>query len=789
MRKLITLLAALTLVAPLMFCGCSGDDGAAGAPGAPGAPGTDGLPGPAGPGALAKETCVTCHGEGKDLAADVVHGIKASDGTMLTSGTVSADVSALAFTPAGDDNNVTVTVTFTFSALNSAGTQVRSAIDLRTGGVDGAAPQYLRFSLGRLIAGQAAAAGGHTPNQWNAYIVNPAGTGSGPYYTQAGAISGTPATGVYTYTFPAGAVNGYDVGVNDNQVHRVAIQVRNPPLSAFFVNGLDPALPAPVGNNTFDWVPSLAAVPTAEYPTRNIVTTAACNQCHDPLAIHGGGRRETQFCVVCHNPTIETAAGGSYDNGTLVKIAHGTHSGLNLGPDFGNWTPSGNNISYPQNVKNCDTCHQGTDGDNWKNVPSKEGCGSCHGYAMFNTGTHAPPVTDADCKSCHGATTGLRPIVAAHADNTATPNNVPAGLDNIVYEISNVTTDNTRNPVVTFRVTKNGVPIVFNTYATPAVDNAIQKKQFVDNGLITGYTGSPSFLVAFAATQDGINPVVDYNNLGNAHTQGQAATVSVAAIFLNDNVAGRIVSGPDNVTGSYTVRLLNDVTRNSTTGVITSTVPVAYPVGATMRAVGLQGRLRTAVGAINRYQTSVVRTVTGDTARREVVDSNSCLECHKVLALHGGNRVNNVQLCVMCHNPNLGVGGAKSVNMKDLVHAVHAGTTSYPPWSNPVGTPSGRGWADITYPGELAHCTKCHIGTSYKADLPDGVLLSTNSEMGLAPAGTDNVVSPTAAACGRCHSSSTSIDHFRLMGGDVGATRAEAAVTAPPTILAPDITP
>ena len=782
-KRMLVLMCSIFLIVPLLFMGCSGDDGAAGPRGADG---TNGLPGSPGPGALAKETCVVCHGAGKDLAADVVHGIKASDGTMLTSGTVSAAITALTFTPAGDGDNVAVTVSFTLSALNSAGTQVRSAIDLRTGGVDGAAPQYLRFSLGRLVAGVPTSTGlGHTPNEWNAYILRPTLTGSSPYYVEAGTISGTPSTGVYTYTFPAGAVRGYVPGVNDNQVHRVAIQIRNPPLSAFFVNGLDPALAAPVGNNTFDWVPSLAAVPTAAYPTRDIVTTAACNQCHDPLAIHGGGRKETKFCVVCHNPTIETAAGGSYDNGTLVKIAHGTHSGLNLGPDFGDWTASGRHITYPQNVKNCDTCHQGTDGDNWKNVPSREGCGSCHTTAFATGGTHATR-QNAGCDGCHSPTDPITAIppgtIAAHADPTATPNNVPAGLDNIVYFIDNVTVDNNSFPVVTFRVTMNGTPIVFNKYT--GADNAILKRAFVDNGLITGYTGGPSFLVAFAANQDGINPVADYNNLGNAHAEGQPATVPIAEIFLNDNNAGIIMSGPDSVTGSYTVKLLKDVTRASAAsgGAITSFVTAAYPAGSSRRAVGLQGRLRTAVGAINRYTTSAVKTVTGDTARRTVVDSASCLECHKVLALHGGNRVNNVQICIMCHNPNLGVGGTQSLNMKDMVHAVHAATTAYPAFAS-------RGWDNITYPGDLSHCTKCHIGTTYKADLPAGVLLSTGSEMGVAPAPTDNVVSPTAAACGRCHNASTAIDHFRLQGGDVGATRAEASVVAAPTIMGPDITP
>src|SRR5512141_3218419 len=53
-RKLITLLAALTLVAPLMFYGCSGDDGAAGAPG------KDAVSPSA---AINLESCAICHND------------------------------------------------------------------------------------------------------------------------------------------------------------------------------------------------------------------------------------------------------------------------------------------------------------------------------------------------------------------------------------------------------------------------------------------------------------------------------------------------------------------------------------------------------------------------------------------------------------------------------------------------------------------------------------------------------------------------------------------------------
>jgi len=764
MRKLITLLAVLTLAAPLMFLGCSGDDGSDGANGAPGAPGA---PGPAGPGALAKETCVVCHGAGAEFNPAKMHGINAPTGTnanttgaLLTSGTVTAIPSAMTFTPAGDGDNVTVSVTFTFKALNSAGTDVTSSIDLTKKGTDNTIT-YLTFMLAKLTPGVPTAGGGHTPNEWSGYILTPGASGSGPFSTKLGTITGTPSTGVYTYTFPAvdnGAVRGFAAGV-DNQVHRLGIQVSSLPISAFFVNGLDPALAAPVGNGTIDWVPVKAAVPTAEYPTRDIVTTAACNQCHDPLAIHGGSRRETKLCVVCHNPNISAGAAG-WDNATMVRMVHGIHSNKNLGELMGDFSE----ITYPPGtVLNCDQCHKGTDADNWMNVPSREGCGSCH-TATFTTGAHAAR-PDTGCDGCHSPTTAnvAPPTRAAHADNTLTPTNVPAGLDNIVYFLDNVSVDNVGRPTVQFHITRNGANL-----AIP-VDNVGRAVN------PTGYTGNgPSFQFAYALPQDGVTSPVDFNNLNN----GYSVPGRTQRVYLTTGTGhvGQVLAG-DNT--GYTITFTDNVAK--------------FPTGAKMKTVTMDGYWSQTVGSasVPRHAVSLARVANGDTARRVVVDSNKCLACHVTIEGHGGNRINNVQNCVTCHNTTLNEGGV-SFNMKDMIHGIHAASATY-------------NFSDVTYPANLKHCTKCHIAEThvdsrgrtvvdrwtFQADLPSGVLLSTDSLVGggLNPTPEDLVVSPTAAACGRCHNSSTAIDHFRLQGGDVDATRAEATVTGPVTIMAVDITP
>ncbi len=51
-------------------------------------------------------------------------------------------------------------------------------------------------------------------------------------------------------------------------------------------------------NETFDWVPMGGPVTLI----RDVVVTETCNKCHDPLALHGGSRREIKVCVTCHTP-------------------------------------------------------------------------------------------------------------------------------------------------------------------------------------------------------------------------------------------------------------------------------------------------------------------------------------------------------------------------------------------------------------------------------------------------------------------------------------------------------
>jgi len=582
--------------------------------------------------------------------------------------------------------------------------------------------------------------------------------------------------------------------------------------------------------------------PGAGFPVKTDVSTQACNTCHDPLAIHGGGRREYKACQVCHNAKLETLTtienDGSIvsnDNVNLVNLIHKIHNSAGGDrftgvQDIGNFALN-EPIAYPQAINNCRTCHQGPAAadntyDNFMNRPSRRACGSCHfqvdfvtggtpGTASFHLG--GPQASDSGCSLCHqpSGTGGIAPSVTqAHAAKEGaptTPNNpvLATGLKDVRYAIDTVTVDNTNAALVKFQVKIDNVVANFGN----AGDNVARPAGFTT-------TTQPSFMLAYTLEQDGVNAPADYNNLGRP--AGQPRTVSIIGLPITAN---------DN---TWTTVKVAD----------------AFPAGAKMRAVALQGYFTqlSVVGIdvnpddgvpdnVARHTPSVQKAVNGDAVRRTVVKSGynattgkpeGCLECHEVFEGHGGNRVNNAQVCVMCHNPNLTSSGRTITadpinpdivalfgddplaypevanNFKALIHGLHAGemrVNEFVDIRNRLDGVLVLG-NEILFPGDLSHCLKCHVGTTYENVLVPNALLTTEkittgvagetraqiiTARDLVPNDTDLVSSATASACGYCHDTPTDVSHFRTMGGDIKSTRADAKVAPPP--LAPDVLP
>lgn len=827
-KRLIILIASLVLVVPFVFFGCSGDDGATGPQGPPGPTGSSGGPGT---GIAAQETCSLCHGGFVQITE--VHGLDPTTGDKKTAGVATVTIDNVVLpAPVTVDNYVKVRVDFTFQAFDSDNVDITSSIDL-TKATAGALTQTT-FSIAKLVPGT-----NGSSNQWNSFVLDPGASGSGPYRTVVaggtkGAIFTRTSPGTYSYTFADNVLKVSD-GYADNVVYRVTVQASNFDVTLFTSDPILQANNRRAAANAFrDQVGFISGAPVTfpvppEYPTKNDVTTAACNQCHDPLGFHSqSARRETTYCVVCHNVRSETVgrpAGGGFDNINLMNLVHKVHINYFLAKALG-WTKSDvqgaqvfgvtlSEITYPQDIRNCTTCHKGTD-DFWKTRPTRYTCGSCHAAVNFATGAGhlgGARADDSACAGCHQADTdSVAPsIVASHSDPNTTPGNVPVGLDNIVYFIDNVTVDPVDNvtPVVGFHITKNGAPMTLTTWPP------------------TGYadTGGPTFLVAYTKTQDGITTPADYNNLGKAAAQPASVTLK--------SLSGSLTGGPS----GYTAKL--------------TTAP--FPAGAKMRAVALQAYFSQVVGNDNvgrhtpAVQMPVKQAGVTEAVRRAVVDSNKCLECHKKLELHGGSRVNNVQVCVMCHNPNLSSSGRttpagktpvwgfgplsgdeelgiaatsaippltsdpliwpeRSNNFRELVHGLHASEMRGS--ANPYkfvrlrsGTAYYFDFSEVLYPGDLTHCTKCHINGKFEGNFPASYLFTTeettndnNTTAGITqarttvPNSTDVVDSPTAAACGFCHDDNKGRSHIVLQGGQIKAKRGTALQAAPPPLM-PDVTP
>lgn len=635
--------------------------------------------------------------------------------------------------------------------------------------------RFVRFTLTKLVPGTSG-----DPSVRVSYTRDTTNDGSTPPDYDTGSSLVDHGDGTYTFTFNTDVANVTGVTYEPTLTHRVAGQIGSSDV------------PLEAQNLFLDFVPEGGDVTE----TRNIVVVDSCNECHGRLVMHGR-RFVAEYCVNCHNPDL--AAG----EGDMKFMIHKIHSAqkfgvLDEGVDY-------SEVTYPQDITNCRKCHNGADeatadGDNWRNVPSMVACGSCHSEVNFATGENHGGGAQGDnsqCASCHPAYGGLAGIEDSHISNYATPNNpnVPAGLSNFSYEISDARVDGSNVLKIDLSILRGGTPMdLLNLPADLA--------------------GSPSFLLGYSrGPQDGIAHPSDYNNLGRS--AGQPQSVNLVDLIDGGSVAA-----------------------SGTAGVFTVTVPDAFPVGATMRVVSLQSRFSQIVDEeeVDRRTVSVVRPVTGDVERRVIVDPAKCANCHESLQLHGGSRVVEAAsdptqplVCAICHNANLSSSGRtanpdeplqeetvsalgddplmypeRSMNLKDLLHGIHAADHRTEDYEFVRNRLNGiyYNWNEVTYPGILNNCLTCHVEDTYELPLPDDVLMSTEwtttsdpaedrdtilAVRDTVPNGTDLVNTPTASTCYQCHDSALAVAHMEQNGGQINLfLREDQKIGAPFMVVGGD---
>ncbi|PYT16904.1 MAG: hypothetical protein DMG59_09035 [Acidobacteria bacterium] len=511
-----------------------------------------------------------------------------------------------------------------------------------------------------------------------------AGTDSGGVFAQVG-------DGEYTYTFKTKA----PANIDRSATHSIG---------AYASRSLaDFDLGTQYSNDVFTFVPNGSQVTVV----RDVVRTESCNQCHDPLALHGGARQKVELCVMCHTPqTTDPDTGNTVD---MKVFIHKIHSGANL-PSVKAGTPyqiigfnqSVNDFStvvFPSDVRNCTICHTpaAAQASNYITKASRAACGSCHDNVDFASGVnHAggPQFDDNQCTICHTPQGELEfdaSILGAHTVPTQSKS-----LPGTAFEIIKVENGSAgKKPTVTFTLKDN------SGSAIPA--SAMNSLSLVLSGPSSDY----SAMVSESAIRN-----------ASCGSDGTCIYTFQAAI-------------PSTATGTYSVGI--EGYRNIT----------VLP-GTTKQQV------------VRDYGKNKVMSFSVDGSpvepRRKVVDIAKCNNCHTSLATHGGIR-NQIEQCVLCHNPNAtdvarrpaSEGPAQSINFSLMIHKIHTGENLATDYTVYGFGGSKNTFNEVRFPGDRRNCAECHVNGSEQLPLSANLLPVQDPRGWISPAG------PTTAACTACH--------------------------------------
>jgi OmcA/MtrC family decaheme c-type cytochrome len=522
--------------------------------------------------------------------------------------------------------------------------------------------------------------------------------------------------GVFTYTFKTALPAGYD----QKATHVVGGEMTRDNRK-FAANPL------------FEFVPAGGKV----HARRDLLETASCNKCHDPMRAHRGTAREVGYCALCHTSQLtDPETGESLD---FKYFVHKLHRGKLL-PSVKAGRPyftvgaaqrvaDFSTIASPQMVvtetipkeyRNCLACHANPKVTNWKTLPSSIGCVSCHDDVDLKTGKkHGPgPSPEGNCVNCHqpeGAEFGPS-IMGAHTF----PGN-SAQLPGTVFDILKIEGGKPgSNLVVTFSIrNKKGEPV-----------NAAQMNNL-------------SLVLAW--------PTVDYQteiieDVRKAEPQGNGIHVYKFRYTIPANATG---SGAVGIQGYR----LFDIKRP----------------GGTVEEKGQ----RDAGFNVVKYFPITDREAV---PRRKAVKIDNCNVCHLKLQPHGEQR-NNTEFCVMCHNANhtdadkrktaKGPMPAENVHYKRLIHRIHTGRNLGEPfivYGGPNAAPVPVNFGEIRFPGDRRNCTKCHEPGANEIPLPEGVLATQMPQAD----GTVKALTPIMSACVACHTKEPAKAHMEAQIAAVG---------------------
>ena len=437
-------------------------------------------------------------------------------------------------------------------------------------------------------------------------------------------------------------------------------------------------------------IPRVRAIVMGEFagsPDDSLLSTAGCTGCHgsNGNGFHYGYPLDGRNCTVCHDATNTTYP-------RLVSIGHGIHNShlmpagsydLKTTDGSRTWTYS---ATYPTYMTNCNVCHTASSGALAKvnTMPvTGPGCLSCHGsmeswdFAASGTTFHESMDATTPCQDCHragGVAATMTKVTDFHNGLETERVGIIYGGDDlsvtegakfnwtITQVVDNPTTGNLA--ISWTAEFPKGTPInPCNTTATATAP------VFFPFGPNTAGEGTLSMLRSYAQGDDYV--------LGRANAPGQAAAVNLST--TNTTCAGNVA----------TTIIARDDVPAGTRGIVALQGKPQLPVPAGMTTAHWAEPLMFVRVPTPTYE-FVVGTGAPATPRRVVADTKECLGCHVgSLYQHGNTRVDNVTMCIICHNSAssdqnnrtlMGVtaseaydgNAGKTYEFKTMLHAIHS---------------------------------------------------------------------------------------------------------------------
>ena len=553
-------------------------------------------------------------------------------------------------------------------------------------------------------------------------------------------------------------------------------------------------------NDVYNFIPSGNGEPAP----RDIIATASCNNCHNPLGEHGGRYQEVQICTQCHNPGLfNDEFNLSYDFGPAIHRAHSSNE------------PQLDPIHYPTELNDCQVCH--TPGGPTADMPlaaSPNPITSCgEGLGITTLAWSADGNVEIRLDSADGKLFAQ----GGPEGSKETGNWVRDGMDFFLLDRANGATLQQQNVDLTIYGCAGNAPYTYanaegsagaihtNWMTRPSRDDCGGCHAYIDWETGEGHPAGPQADDEFCSFCHEADSGEEFDaSVAGAHTVPLASTVlqgvfvdikevtdtgpgqSPTVVFslttkngnLNPATLDRLLfalSGPNEDFDFYAQEnVLSGLTQVGSNW--SYTFDAAVPMDAEgSYSVSFEGRITTEVNGVNERdsaENAVVAVAVTDAepmAYRQIVDDAKCEACHSNLTLHGDNRKNATDYCQTCHRWDVTderrrvEGIPTSVHFKYMVHKIHRGAEleNLPYIVYGYGN-TPHDYSEVHYPGDLRDCGVCHVGDTYNIPLPEGRLPTHD------PAAYITDMGPETATCLSCHDGLSAASHAAANTSPIG---------------------